>query len=142
MKDFKELREKFQKGFSIPHLVNPTVSETIRLIKNSRYNSLRAYIAQDQNLYVWDADKAIHFNFSKDELFENGKIDIVDRANIDPFKNTEGTIIGSNFYHPKFKKWTEDVLRNVSFVFDGNFINKFVEPNHGTYYDWMSNEKV
>ena len=138
---FKELRERFQKGFRIPHHMNPSPAETALFMKNTPYASIRAYIGEDQNLYIWDANKAIHDEFKKRELVEYDALSIDDTGNFDPFNNTEGTILGESFYHPKFKKWTLQTLKEIENVFDGQFQNES-KSRYGIVFDWVSNENA
>ena len=119
----KSITEKFQKGFKIRHLMDPSPRETVQFMKKTKYNSIRAYIAKDKKIYVWDANDAIHEDFIVNELFEDKYYSIQDTANFDIFYNTEGTILGGSFLNGKYDRWTDDVMDEIAEVYDGHFID-------------------
>lgn len=128
---FKELREKFQKGFTIPHLVDPSPTELVRFMKNkTKYDNVRVFDV-DGTIYAWDGYLGIHYHFAKRELFDAriGR-DIEIRANFDPNHNDEGTRIGEKFYKNN-KDWVHRVFAEIETAY-GGYIDRD-DSNNDTY---------
>lgn len=103
----------------IPHHVNPTTNETVRFMKSTKYTSIRI-LKWDGNIYVWDAFRATHVQFMKDELIIEDMKDVDDldiRANIDPYHNSEGTSISKKFYEEDMG-YFQLIFRELSREFD------------------------
>lgn len=84
------LQEKFTKGFSQPHLINPTYNELYNLYKKSKWDSIRTLMIND-DLYAWDAYGMIHHQFVNRELIEysKGKVKYNEyKGFIDPYLNS------------------------------------------------------
>jgi len=101
---YKQLMEKFTKGISIPHTVNPTGPEIIRLFDNSKHRSIK-YISTPDDLFVWDANHGIHQQFAIIELLSLGVTGLqakftekVIKGSFDPLGASDGTYQGAYSY--------------------------------------------
>lgn len=136
------LQEKSVKGNSVKrYLINPTYMELKRFLENNPYKSLRLLLDADQDIiYAWDANEAVHDEFVRSELdwrtnperknlvmFSTRAPHIELRANIDPFRNAEGSFVGTDWKKSKHYSKIEKIFRDYK-----------IEPNdstmYGTYY--------
>lgn len=110
MKRFKLLREKFQKGFSIPHHVNPTPRQVVQFLGNTKYKCVKGLLFEG-NIYVWDSRKSIHSDFMEKEIQEPMK-PYIDFA-FDPELNSEGTFIDGRLMKSEYKNWFEEIIDTI-----------------------------
>ena len=132
---FRELRERFQKGFRIPHLINPSPKETVEFLGRTKYESLRV-TKYKGDIYVWDGNLAVHHDFKKNELMlqfsEYASTDKYD-SNLNPIESDEATKIGKHLSRDN-EEWVRDVMKAIEYRNVGKFVRDSRYKTN-SYYD-------
>lgn len=69
----KSYASEFNNQNPLVIIKNPSKTEYDNIKKNSKFNSIRGFVTEDDSVYVWDANLGIHQDII-DELEDNNKI--------------------------------------------------------------------